>query len=174
MWLLDLVGGGGFVRVSVTVRFEGVAEVVVISTVGIDERVLVNWSCSLVKTKSVGYELGGGSNTLLREVPGTRALSITPWIPLAGIPASSSKDFSASTVNIALTSTPGKVEIAPSLGHRACFMHCMSVIIMAQLERWPSSARTSINAWSMRMHWSSTLEFFLLLFSPITLNDGGV
>ena len=59
MWLLDLVGGGGFVRVSVTARFEGVAEVVVISTVGIDERVLVNWSCSLVKTKSVGYELGG-------------------------------------------------------------------------------------------------------------------
>lgn len=54
MWLLDLVGGGGgFVRVSVTARFEGVAEVVVISTVGIDERVLVNWS-SLVKTKSVG------------------------------------------------------------------------------------------------------------------------
>lgn len=115
----------------------------------------------------------GGSNTLLREVPGTRALSITPWIPLAGIPASSSKDFSASAVGVALASTPGKVEIAPSLGHRACFMHCMSVIIMAQLERWPSSARTSINAWSMRMHWSSTLAFFLLLFSPITLMTGG-
>ena len=53
--------------------------------------------------------------------------------------------------------TPGKMDAGTSAGQRADLMHCNTVIISRQLDRYPISVSTSILACTIRIDWSSAL-----------------